>query len=216
MLREFGNDDGGRVGGIVGYRINRHFRADERRRWRWYRRLRLLHTFDPGRYDFACGYPINANLQAPFTGTRRVDFMTTSCAVWRKEVFERGLRFDPFFTDYGILEDAHFSLRAARHWELQQCGDARCLELHSPNSRENGRKIGYKSVVNYHYVFRDIVHPLTWLHHLRFWRFQAFELLRVTFAGIRGGRVDDLRNVQGRLEGMLSILRGKTLHKRHA
>ena len=29
----------------------------------------LLTTYEPGRYDFACGYPINANMQ-PLGSTR--------------------------------------------------------------------------------------------------------------------------------------------------
>ncbi len=100
------------VGGIVGYRTNVHFTPETAQRWRLYRRLKLLREFEPGRYDFECGYPINNSLQPPFVGTREVDFMTTACAVWRKEVLDGGLRFDPFFADYGVLEDAHFSLRA--------------------------------------------------------------------------------------------------------
>ena len=79
------------VGGIVGYRTGGHFAIETSSRWRWYRRLRLLTTFEPGRYDFNCGYPINNYLQPPFEGVRPVDFMTTACAVWRREVFEDGL-----------------------------------------------------------------------------------------------------------------------------
>ena len=196
------------AGGVVGYRINQHFSPKQAQRWRWYRRLKLLTTYEPGKYDFQSGYPINANLQPPFTGVRPVDFMTTSCAVWRREVFDAGLRFDPFFIDYGVLEDAHFSLRAARRWELLQCGDARCSHLHSPNGRVDSRKIGYKCVVNYYYVFQDIVKPLTWHHKLRFWRFQAFELFRVASSAIRRRRMTDFMELRGRLEGIKAVSRG--------
>jgi glycosyltransferase involved in cell wall biosynthesis len=116
IMRHFEADTRRRVGGIVGYRTNAHLRPEDASRWRWYRRLHLLSTFEPGRYDRRCGYPINNNLQPPFSGVRRVDFMTTACAVWRREVFADGLRFDPFFTDFGVLEDAHLSLRAGRTW----------------------------------------------------------------------------------------------------
>lgn len=208
MIDVFTQDEEKKVGGIVGYRTNEHFKADEAQRWRWYRRLKLLSTYDPGRYDFASGYPINANMQAPFNGVRKVDFMTTSCAMWRREVIDSGLRFDPFFRDYGVLEDAHFSLRAGRQWELLQCGDARCLHLASPRGRTNRRKIGYKCVVNYYYVFQDIVGPLTWRHKMRFWRFQAFELLRIGMSAIRRHRLDDLMEIRGRIEGFGTVARG--------
>jgi GT2 family glycosyltransferase len=206
-FQEEGNRD---VGGIVGYRTNEYFRAEEAQRWRWYRRLNLLTTYEPGQYDFASGYPINANLQAPFSGVRQVDFTTTSCVMWRREVLDSGLRFDPFFRDYGVLEDAHFSLRAGRQWKLLQCGDARCLHLASPRGRTNRRKIGYKCVVNYYYVFQDVAGPLSWRQKLRFWRFQAFEFLRISSSAIRRRRLDDLKELQGRLEGFGSVMRGVT------
>jgi GT2 family glycosyltransferase len=210
LLAVFNTDPTKRVGGVVGYRTNEHFKGQEALRWQWYRRLKLLKTYEPGRYDFESGYPINANMQPPFTGVRRVDFMTTACAMWRREVLASGLRFDVFFRDYGVLEDAHFSLRAGRTWELLQCGDARCLHLGSPNGRANRRRVGYKYVVNYYYVFQDVVRPLTWRHKLRFWRFQGFELLRIASSGIRRRRLADFEEFLGRLEGFKSVAQGRS------
>ena len=197
------------VGGIVGYRTNQHFRPETRARWRWYRRLRLLKTYEPGRYDSASGYPINANMQAPFSGTREVDFMTTACAVWRREVFRDGLRFDHFFKDYGVLEDAHLSLRAGRRWTLLQCGDARCRELNSPGGRVSRSRVGYKCVVNYYHVFSDLFGPLTAAQKLRFWRFQLFELLRVGASAVRRARMSDLEELGGRLRGFAAVAGGR-------
>lgn len=213
ILLAFGRDETKKVGGVVGYRTNEHFVRKDAQRWRWYHRLKLLTTFEPGRYDFSCGYPINANLQPPFSGVRGVDFMTTSCAVWRREVLDSGLRFDSFFRDYGVLEDAHFSLKAARNWDLLQCGDARCSHLASKQGRADRRKIGYKCVVNYYYVFQDIVRPLTWRHKMRFWRFQIFELLRMSLSTVRRRRLTDLTELRGRLEGFLAVARGNHLER---
>ena len=69
-----------KVGGVVGYRSNEYFDTNGSERWQWYRRLGLLKVFEPGRYDFESGYPINNSMQPPFSGTRSVDFMTTACA----------------------------------------------------------------------------------------------------------------------------------------
>jgi len=201
----FERDSAITIGGVVGYRRTSHFRLEDRLRWRWYKRLRLLTTFEPGRYDFETGYPINANMQPPFEGVREVDFMTTACAVWRRQVFESGLRFDEFFTDYGVLEDAHFSLRAGRNWTLLQCGDATCVELSANGGRVDARKIGFKSVVNYYFVFQDICGPLSLEQKFRFWRFQLFELLRIGSSFLRRGRMSDLENLIGRLRGFVSV-----------
>lgn len=213
IAKVFAADKEKEIGGIVGYRENQHFDSQNVSRWRWYKRLKLLSTYEPGRYDFTSGYPINANMQSPFGGVREVDFMTTACAVWRREVFDEGLRFDTFFRDYGVLEDAHFSLRAGRNWKLLQCGDAICEELHSPNGRVDRRKIGYKCVVNYYYVFQEAVQPLTWKHKVRFWRFQAFELVRIGLSAARRLRSKDLSELRGRLEGIATLARGKQFSK---
>lgn len=203
VLSDSSNDD---VGGVVGYRTNCHFDLERSTRWRWYRRLGLLSIFEPGRYDFACGYPINNSLQPPFSGTRDVDFMTTACAVWRRAVFDPGLRFDEFFRDFGVLEDAHFSLRAGRTWRLLQCGDARCEELHSPNGRENRIRIGFKSVVNYYYVFREVAGPLDHMQKYRFWRFQLFEAVRIASSAIRRFNAGDIADLRGRAQGVWQVI----------
>jgi GT2 family glycosyltransferase len=210
MLEVFEADVDRAVGGIMGYRTNVAFSLDSAQRWRWYRRLKLLSTFEPGSYDFRAGYPINGNMQPEFTGTRPVQVMTTSCAVWRREVFEAGLRFDEFFRDYGTLEDAHLSLRASTQWQLLHCGDARCVELHAAGGRPSSRRVGFKSVVNYHYVFRSIEGPLSVSQRWRFWQFQAFELLRVGSSAVRRRRRSDLEEVLGRLEGVVAVARGAT------
>ncbi len=208
MLDVFDADEPKKIGGVVGYRNNRHIQIENSQRWRWYKRLHLLTTFEPGRYDFETGYPINNNLQPPFEGVRPVDFMTTACAVWRREVFDSGLRFHPFFYDYGILEDAHFSLRANRQWMLLQNGEAHCDELHSPNGRENSRKIGYKCVVNYYFVFQDLMRPLSFAMKFRFWRFQAFEFLRISGSALRRRNWSNVQEIFGRIQGVFAVLFG--------
>lgn len=203
----FARDPDGSIGGVVGYRVNQHFPAATGR-WRWYRRLRFFSTYEPGRYDYQSGIPINVNLQPPFTGLRTIDFMTTACAVWRREVFAAGLRFDPFFRDYGMLEDAHFSLRAGRRWRLLQSGDARCHHLHAPGGRVSRRRIGFKCVVNYYYVFNDIAGPLTFRQRCRFWSFQIFELGRMLASAMRRRNSGDLAELIGRLEGFVDVAKG--------
>ena len=213
MAEVFRVDERKKIGGIVGYRTNQHLCAENSERWRWYKRLNLLTVYEPGRYDYKSGYPINNNLQPPFEGVREVDFMTTACAVWRREVFDSGLRFDQFFHDYGILEDAHFSLRAKRVWTLLQHGEAHCKELHSPNGRESSRKIGYKCVVNYYFVFQDIMAPLSLRQKLRFWRFQAFEFLRIGASALRRRNWSNVQEILGRIQGTFAVLLGAASNK---
>ena len=71
LARLFAADRRNEIGAIVGYRENKYFSPDSTARWRWYRRLRLLRCFEPGRYDFECGYPVNALMQPPSTVCER-------------------------------------------------------------------------------------------------------------------------------------------------
>ena len=59
MLEAFDADEQGRIGGITGYITNQHLDASTSRRWQWYRRMNLFTTYEPGRFDYETGYPIN-------------------------------------------------------------------------------------------------------------------------------------------------------------
>lgn len=210
MLEVFAGDPEGRIGGVAGYVTNQHLDPSASRRWRWYRRLRLFTTYEPGRYDFATGYPINRYLQPPHDGLREIDFMSTNNAVWRREVFDSGLRFSEFFTGYGVLEDAHFALRAGRRWRLVENGRARCEHLRSPRSRVGLRQIGRMSAVNYRYVFIDLVPRRTLRQEARFWRVQLVDLMGFAAALARRPDREGLALVLGKIEG---ILRAATLKR---
>jgi glycosyltransferase involved in cell wall biosynthesis len=203
IMNVFRNDEESSVGGVAGYITNQHLDASSSLRWRWYKRLRLFTTYEPGHYDFETGYPINRYLQPPHSGLRRVDFMGAGCAVWRRRVFENNLRFSQFFTDYGVLEDAHFALKAGRKWTLLECGSARCVHLRSESSRADKRRIAHKSATNYRYVFVDTVAKRTWKHEYRFWRVQLFDLICFIAYAFRSRDRDSWLAVLGKLEGMV-------------
>ncbi len=208
MLDAFAQKENKDVGGIAGYITNQYFDSSMTTRWIWYRRLKLLKTFIPGHYDYQTGIPVNRYMQPPHQGLRRIDCMGAGCAVWRREVFSAGMRFSDFFSDYGVLEDAHFALRAGKKWRLLENGKARCTHLQSQKGRVDRRRIGYKCVVNYYYVFRDIVSPLSWSHQFRFWRFQVFELFRIGTSAVRNRSRNDVTEFLGRIEGMIRVMRG--------
>lgn len=195
------------VGGIAGYITNQYFDESITPRWRLYRRLRMFTTFEPGRYDFQSGYPINRYMQPPHEGIRPIDFMGTNCAVWRRQVLDDGLRFSEFFKDYGVLEDAHFALKAGRNWRILECGKARCQHLHAAGGRVDARKLAYKTAVNYRFVFVDIVRDRTWRNEFRFWRVQTFDLGRLVFRGLQTWKRDHWLSVLGKLEGMARAVR---------
>lgn len=202
IVKYFQNSIYSDVGGIVGYRMNETINPKNHRRWTWYKRLGIYKSFEPGKYDYQTGYPINANLQTPFIGIKEVDFMTTACAVWRREVMDNGLRFDEFFKDYGVLEDAHFSLRAGEKWKLFQVGHARCIHLRSKKARENPFLVASKTAVNYRYVFIDIIKKRTLMQEIRFWRVQIFDLCHFVIYALRHWGKDEWLKVFGKISGI--------------
>lgn len=209
MMEVYATDTERQVGGIAGYISNQYLNPATSPRWRWYRRLHLFKTYEPGRYDYETGYPINRYLQAPHDGVKEIDFMGSNCGVWRREVFDSGLRFDEFFRDYGMLEDAHLALRARKQWKLLECGRARCLHLHSPSGRQSKRKVSWKTAVNYRYVFMDIVRDRTFSQEFHFWKVQALEFVRLLAYAIKTRNADDWQGVLGKAEGILAAWRLK-------
>lgn len=207
IIAVFEKDVGMEVGGVVGYIINQYLDPNTSPRWRWYKRLKLFTTYEPGRYDFETGYPINRYLQAPHNSLKSLDFMGSGCTVWRKQVFGNGLRFADYFRDYGVLEDAHLALRAGRDWKLLECGSARCTHLKSPGGRDNHRLVAQRTATNYRYVFIDIVPERTICQEFRFWRVQFIDLLRFFLAAIRTPKKSSWLVVLGKIEGILIALR---------
>lgn len=205
ILDAFAKDLAGEVGAIAGYITNQHIDPVKSRRWRWYRRLRLFTTYEPGRYDFETGYPINRYLQPPHEGIREIDLMGANCAVWRRGLFDAGLRFSPFFVDYGVVEDAHLALSARRRgWKIWEAGLARCVHMHSPRGRVSTRSIARKTAVNYRFVFVDIVPKRTIIQEMRFWRVQLVDLARQTAWAIRHSGRNEWSAALGKVEGIIA------------
>jgi glycosyltransferase involved in cell wall biosynthesis len=207
VVHTFAQDATGRVGGVAGYITNQYLDINTSPRWKWYRRLRLFTTYEPGRFDTRTGYPINRYLQPPHEGLREIDFCGSSCAVWRRDVFSDGLRFAEFFADYGMAEDAHFALRAGREWTLLECGRARCTHLASPGGRVNARRLAYKSAVNYRYLFMDILPARSWQQEARFWRVQAVDFCRLIASALVSGNSASWPPVLGKAQGIIAAAR---------
>ena len=208
LLKVLEEDHGKEVAAVAGYITNQHIDPSRSPRWRWYRRLGLFTTYEPGRYDFQTGYPINRYLQPPHDGIREIDLMGANCAVWRREVFDRGLRFSPFFVDYGVVEDAHLALRARQAgWKILEVGRARCMEMHSPRGRVSKRSVARKTAVNYRFVFVDIVPNRTVWQEMRFWRVQLVDLARQTAWAMRRGGKKEWGAALGKIEGIVAATR---------
>lgn len=204
---ELSKPDSRDVAAVAGYITNQYFDGTRSPRWRMFRRLRLFTTYEPGRYDFETGYPINRYMQPPHEGVREIDFMGTNCAVWRRAPFDQGVRFSPFFVGYGVVEDAHLALQArTRGWRILECGRARCVHNHSKRGRTNQRMVAQRTAVNYRFVFVDTVPRRTLRQDLRFWRVQAFELVRFAVAAVRHGG-DNWAALVGKAEGIVLATR---------
>jgi len=185
MLEAFAQDIEKRIGGITGYITNQHLDATTSRRWNWYRRLKLFTIYEPGRFDYETGYPINRYLQPPHDTLKSIDYMGAGCAVWRADVFKAGLRFSEFFVGFGVQEDAQMALRARQKWELRENGRAHCQHLHASTGREDDRTVARKTAVNQRYLFVTIVPKRTLKQEFRFWRVQFVQWIIFLAAALR-------------------------------
>ncbi len=207
MMNAYKEDRQNEVAGIAGYIVNQFLNPETSPRWIWYRRLRVFSTYEPGRYDYASGYAINRYLQPPHDRVREIDYMGSNCGVWRRRVFDEGLRFDKFFADYGVLEDVHLSLCARRKWKLWECGKAHCYHYHSLRGRESSRRVAWKTAVNFRYVFMDIVPQRSWSQEARFWLVQLLQLGHLIAAlGRSGDRCGNVDAVLGKIEGIWAAI----------
>ena len=128
--------------------------------------------------------------------------MGIGCSVWRKQVFDRGLRFDEFFVGFGVLEDAHMSLRARQEWQLFEYGRAHCQHLHAAGGRENEAMIARKTAINARYLFITIVPQRTFIQEFRFWSVQAVQVLIYLSAFLHHPNKKTWNGLTGKLYGL--------------
>jgi len=156
-------------------------------------------------------------MQPPHESIREIDCMGANCAVWRRKVFERGLRFSPFFVDYGVGEDAHIALSAKKlGWTIWECGRAHCVHQQSPRARTNRRRVAWKTAVNYRFLFVDIVGQLSARQEFRFWRVQLVELAHEIMSALLRRRKEDWVSALGKFEGIIEAVRMYSLVDRSA
>jgi glycosyltransferase involved in cell wall biosynthesis len=210
IVEAFSKDGERRVAAVSGYVTNQHFDAINSSRWRWYRRLNLFTIYEPGRFDYETGYVVNRYMQPPHDTIREIDCMGANCAVWRREIFDKGLRFSSFFIDYGVGEDAHMALSARRAgWLIWEYGLAQCVHTQSPRARTSRRLVAWRTAVNYRFVFVDIVPNRSIVQELRFWRVQLVELCREVICAFRRRGKEDWLAVLGKCEGIIAAMRVK-------
>ncbi len=205
LVEVFESDKDKAVGGVCGYIDNQRMDSRTSLRWRLYRKLNLFSTYEPGRYDRTTGYPVNTYLDPPFEGVKEVDFLSGGNTVWRREVFDQGLRFPTFLDGAGPLEDVYLALRASQRWRLLKCGSAHCLHLHAASGRRSRWTAGYKRVKNYWLVYIHIVQDRRFANNLRFWRVQLVQILYLLFRGIIRQKGGDFVEIAGRLYGIAAV-----------
>jgi GT2 family glycosyltransferase len=146
----FEQDPEGKIGGVGGFEIDNPLASRIPWRWRVRRALGVVPSLTPGLYTRS-GNSIPLEMAAPFTGCRRVDFLTGYCMAYRRSVLQE-IRFVP---DIGTGEDLHYSLRVAHRYQLYHCGDARLRHLREPAARASHRRYAFMSLYNRFRYQRD-------------------------------------------------------------
>jgi GT2 family glycosyltransferase len=147
----FDKDDAQLVGGVSGTFTN-EMGASLTLRWRLKLSLRIVPNVEPGTYCMTATSPPRS-LQAPFTGSKRVDVLSGAAMTYRRSALVRE-RFSAFFNGYSQGEDLEMSRRIARDWELRWAGDALVHHNYAPSGRPPKLKHGYMTAVNRFFIFR--------------------------------------------------------------
>ena len=202
ILGQFQQDSGGTTGCIAGCLATPVRMKRRRLRWSTHHRLRILTTIEPGAFDIGSGHAIPRIVADPGEALRPVDIVGAGCSVWRRHVFDGGLRFAPFFRTYFDHEDFHLALIAGRSWEIYDLGTARFEHLEAPGGRTDPRTRIAHRVINSRFVFVDIVPERTRAQEFRFWTFHAVDLVGRTLLAVVPARGNGWEEVVGHASGM--------------
>ena len=82
-----------------------------------------------------------------------VEWLPSTAAIWRREIFER-FRFDDFFDGYSYLEDLDFSYSVAKKYKLAVVADAKYWHYPSPFGRINQYQFGKIETKNRIYLVK--------------------------------------------------------------
>jgi hypothetical protein len=146
----FERDGEGKIGGVGGFELDSPLAKGIPWRWRLRRALGVVPALTPGLYTRS-GNSIPLEMAPPFTGCRRVDFLTGYCMAYRRHVLQE-IRFVP---DIGTGEDLHYSLRVRLRYQLYHCGDARVRHLREPAARASHRRYAFMQTYNRYRYQRD-------------------------------------------------------------
>lgn len=170
-------------------------------RWRIYSRIGLLGTSRPGSFDRLSGHAIPRATSPTTEGLVDVDFVGGGCALWRRSVFESGLRFSDYFDTYFYNEDVHLCLRArALGLKLGIVGSATFHHSEASAGRHGPEVRARHGAINRRFVFVDIVKNRTNSQEWRFWAVEAAEaaLVAATVPASRSARA----SLRGRVSGL--------------
>jgi len=128
-----------------------------------------------------------------------VEWLPSTAAVWRKEIFGR-FRFDEFFDGYSYLEDLDFSYSVNRHYKLAIAADSKYWHYPSPSGRVSQYWFGKIEVRNRLYIVRK--------HQLSLSRCYLGIVIRLFMtlgSAIKTRRPDDLWRALGNCQGIVQI-----------
>lgn len=205
ILETFDHDSSGKVGAIAGCLVKDQARSPRQLRYLAYRLLGIMTTSTPGAYDMGSGHPVPRTLSDPGKRLRAVDVVGAGCTVWRRSVFDTGIRFSPFFRTFSYNEDFHLAMVAGRRWSIFDLGASRYVHLKASGGRAIPRLEARHFVINSRFVFVDLVPRRSRRQEARFWLVHAMSfagriVLAVTYRG-------EWEEVLGQVEGMRSAHR---------
>ncbi len=206
VIECFNLDISENIGAICGYNSNQYLDINKSFRWKLYKKLKLFSTYDPGKYDFIVGYPINRYLRPPHDNLVKIDFCGGGNITFIRKLIDTNIDLT-FFKGYSILEDVYFMLKFSEKNNLYELGTAKCLHLHAPSGRQNGFKISEMTAINFKYVFRNIKKNLTLYNLFRFYIVQLFQLISLFFKFLKHPNIENLKLMFGKILGIIKSIK---------
>ena len=159
-------------------------------------------------YDSRKGVVLRSGVHTMMPAIREttyVQWLPTYAVVYSRKVLAE-FRFDEWFESYSYLEDLDFSYRIGKKYKLAVVADARFCHYPSEVGRPSAYLFGKKEVLNRLYFVSkhlELSPPLCCLA-------LCIRALMSVFLGITRFDVDYFKRLAGNLEGLLSVLNGKS------
>jgi GT2 family glycosyltransferase len=138
-----------------------------------------------------------------------MEWLNTTCTMYRREALPSP-PFDPFFTDYSLMEDLALSLTVGQNgWKLANARTARIYhDSQSSDHKEDATRVASMELINRHYIMTKVLQRKGLSNYTKLAAWEVFSL--ASLIPSRTGRMQLAPSLLGKCKAVAHLMRSRS------